>query len=205
VPVHRQGYQRQPSPADRFFDDFFNLDFPNPSSMNEFVPSLDVFEDDREVRVEVELPGMDEKDIDVNLSGNMLTIRGEKHHEEEINERGVHRRERRYGSFVRTIELPQGLDFEEISANFKNGVLSVRVPKTEEFKQRTRNIPIGERRDLQAETLPERKPMNEREATQERKPMNERERLQREQDRIDQEPRADRGDSPLKDRRSPLE
>lgn len=99
VPVHRQGYQRQPSPADRFFDDFFNLDFPNPSSMNEFVPSLDVFEDDREVRVEVELPGMDEKDIDVNLSGNMLTIRGEKHHEEEINERGVHRRERRYGSF----------------------------------------------------------------------------------------------------------
>lgn len=173
VPVRRQGYQPS-SPADRFFDDFFNLDYPNPSMGRDFIPSLDVSEDAREVRVECELPGMDEKDIDVSLSGNVLTIQGEKRSEEESKERGVHRRERRYGAFLRTVELPQGLDLDSVDACFKNGVLCVTLPKTEEFRQRVRNIPIGGRTETSMPPERERSYMSDRERAQ----MSDRERAQ---------------------------
>jgi len=95
-----------------------------------FGPSTDVTETDNSVDVSVELPGMTEKDIDISLSDTAMTIRGEKHIEHQEDRKGVHIRERSYGSFYRMIPLPVGVDTNKAEAVFKNGVLTVSLPKT---------------------------------------------------------------------------
>ncbi len=147
VPVRRQSYYAaSPTFADKFFDDFLNnVDF-TPSLTRDFIPSLDVSDDQKVIRIECELPGMEEKDVDLSLAGNILTIRGEKRSEQESRERGRYKCERRYGSFSRSVELPTGLDLDKVTAHFKNGVLSVEIPKTEEYQKQVRSIPIGEQK-----------------------------------------------------------
>ena len=107
-----------------------------------FTPIVDVKEDDKEVVVKAELPGIDEKDIDVVLSEHALTIKGEKKEEREDKGKGYYRMERSYGSFHREIPLPAGIDLQKVEAAFKNGLLSVTLPKTEEAKQTGRKIPV---------------------------------------------------------------
>ena len=99
-------------------------------------PAIDVFEKDGELRVQAELPGLAEKDVEITVEGNVLAITGEKTDETEVNEKDFYRRERSYGRFARRIALPAGAQKDQITAKFKDGVLKVKIPvqKTEAQK-----------------------------------------------------------------------
>jgi HSP20 family protein len=103
-------------------------------------PALDVAETDSEYKITAELPGMSRDDIDVTLEQGRLTISGTKEEEQKEEKENYVRTERSYGSFTRTVPLPATVDEENIEANFKDGVLSLRLPKTEEA--RGRKVPI---------------------------------------------------------------
>jgi HSP20 family protein len=106
------------------------------------MPRLDVAEDDKAFHVTVELPGLSEKDVAVTVTDRVLTISGEKREEKEKKDKDVVRRERAYGSFRRAIELPGDVDAGKIAAKFKDGVLTVDVPKTKEAQERVKKIPV---------------------------------------------------------------
>ena len=97
-------------------------------------PALNVREDDDCLYAEAEIPGVDPKEIEIEVVGNVLTLRGEKKHEREEEGKGFHCVERRYGEFNRSIELPTTVDSEKVSAEYKNGVLTVTLPKHPESK-----------------------------------------------------------------------
>jgi HSP20 family protein len=115
--------------VDRLFDDF-TRGFPafggNGSNL---VPSMDVTETDKEIEIAAELPGLEEKDVQINVADNLLTIRGEKKAEKEQKDKNYRLVERSYGSFERTLELPDGVNADAIKASIANGVLKVTVPK----------------------------------------------------------------------------
>ncbi|HWP27054.1 MAG TPA: Hsp20/alpha crystallin family protein [Xanthobacteraceae bacterium] len=113
---------------DRLFDDFMR-GWPTVGRLPEFAPEMDVTENDKEIEVTVELPGLEEKDIQINVADNFLTIRGEKRAEKNEETRNYRHYERSYGSFSRTIELPPGIDADAIKASLSKGVLKVTVPK----------------------------------------------------------------------------
>ena len=108
----------------------------------EFLPRVDVSETGKEVRITAELPGLDEKDMEVAVTNNMLTIKGEKKVEEE--EGDYYHSERSYGYFNRTIALPQGIDADKAEAKFKKGVLKVTIPKKPEAQSSRRKIVLTE-------------------------------------------------------------
>ena len=131
------------------FDDFFRgwgTDLTPWRSVGEVVkaysPKVDVTDSEREVRVTAELPGMEEKDVEVSFSGDVLTIQGEKRAEHEEKGQQVYRLERSYGAFCRTIPLPAPVEEGKVSASFKNGVLTVTLPKTAEAQQKAARIPV---------------------------------------------------------------
>jgi len=115
---------------DRLFDDF-TRGFPTLSGngANALVPSMDVTETDKEIEITAELPGLEEKDVQVNVADNLLTIRGEKRAEREQKDKNYRLVERSYGSFERTLELPDGVNADAIKANISKGVLKVSIPK----------------------------------------------------------------------------
>ena len=104
---------------------------------------FELSETDEEIRVKVELPGMDEKDIAVELEEGMLVIRGERKEEKETRKRNYHVAEMSYGSYHRTIPLPAGIDCEKAQAKFKHGVLTLALPKTDEVRADRRRIPVS--------------------------------------------------------------
>ena len=105
-------------------------------------PAVDVSEKDKEFEITAELPGMSEKDIEVKLSNGNLMIKGEKREETEEHEKDYHLSERRYGSFVRSFAVPDGVDAEKIEAAFENGVLKVRLPKSPQAKASEKKIEV---------------------------------------------------------------
>ncbi len=107
-----------------------------------YMPSMDIAETDDGLRIDVELPGLDEKDIDVTISPTSLTIRGEKSEERSDERKDYVFRERSYGSFERTIPLPEGVDIDRAKATFRKGVLTITLPHTEEAKRRSRRVQI---------------------------------------------------------------
>jgi HSP20 family protein len=128
----------------RLFDDAFrSFDAPTLFGRMPTWPSLEVSETDKEVRVAAELPGLEENDVEVLLEDGGLTIRGEKKAESEDKER--HFSERFYGRFERRIPLGFEAEEEKVSAAFKNGVLTVTVPKTAEAQKSMRRVPINGR------------------------------------------------------------
>ena len=106
------------------------------------MPSLDLYEEKGDVVVKAELPGLDKEEIEVTVSGDVVTIKGEKKKEEEVKEKDYYRRERSYGSFARSVQLPCEVKGDEIKANFKDGVLEIRCPKSEEAKKKSVSIKI---------------------------------------------------------------
>lgn len=141
---------------DRVFDDFdrgFHL-FPfrrstldvEPFWRREWAltsaPAVDVVETDKSYEITAELPGMDEKDIEVKLANGGLTIKGEKHEEKEEKEKDYYLHERHYGAFERTFRMPDGIDADKIEASFKKGVLTVVLPKTTEAQSAAKQIPV---------------------------------------------------------------
>jgi len=129
------------------FDDFFR-GFPlaSPGALDDrfgaFYPSIDVKEGDKEIIVKAELPGLEEKEIEVLLADDALTIKGEKKEEKEDKGKNYYHMERTYGSFHRVIPLPVEVDSKKVEATFKNGVLSVVLPKTEKAKASGKKISI---------------------------------------------------------------
>jgi HSP20 family protein len=105
-------------------------------------PAVDVVEKDDAIQIAAELPGMDEKDIEVSVADDMLTIRGEKKEEKEEKRRNYYMAERRYGSFERSFRLPASVNQDKIDASFQKGVLTIVLPKTEEAKKKAKKIAI---------------------------------------------------------------
>ena len=108
----------------------------------EWLPAVDVAETKNEVVVKVEAPGMDSKEFDISLSEGTLTISGEKKQEKEEKEANYHLIERRYGTFTRSIPLPQAVESDKISTSYKNGVLTVMFPKSEGTKRKEIKIKV---------------------------------------------------------------
>jgi HSP20 family protein len=99
-------------------------------------PAVDIYEDDNAIVIKAELPGMDKEDIVVELKDRVLTLKGERAYENEVNEDNYYRKERAYGKFHRAFVLPEGYDPEKVDADFKDGVLKITVPKPEEKKSK---------------------------------------------------------------------
>lgn len=116
---------------DRLFDEF-TMRWSPPAGrrpLGELVPSMDVTETDKEIEITAELPGLEEKDVQVNVADNVLVIKGEKKAEKDEKDKEYRLFERSYGSFYRALELPSGVDPNAIKASLSNGVLKVTVPK----------------------------------------------------------------------------
>ena len=110
--------------------------------MEEVSPKVDIFEEGDNFVVKAEIPGMKKEDIEVNLTDDMVTISGEKKHEEKVEKKDYYRLERSYGSFTRSFRLPKEVQTDKAKATFKDGVLEVKVPKTEEAKKKEKKITV---------------------------------------------------------------
>jgi len=112
------------------------------SSFGFAAPAIDVTEGDNAYTISAELPGLEAKDLDVSISGDMLVIKGEKQQQKEQKDKNYHMTERAYGSFQRAFALPQGVDRDKIAADLSKGVLTVTLPKTAEAQKPTKKIEI---------------------------------------------------------------
>ena len=146
--------------VDRLFDDFnmspfrmspFRLPFRRPSfDIEPFwapeswvaVPAVDLVERDNAFEMHADLPGLDEKDIEVMVANGVLTIKGEKEENKEEKKEDFHMRERRFGSFERALRIPDGVDTDKIEAAFKKGVLTVMLPKTADSQKPVKKIEV---------------------------------------------------------------
>jgi HSP20 family protein len=114
---------------DRLFEDFGRGWSMAAGTGTDLIPTMDVTETEKEIEITAELPGLQEKDVQVNFADNVLTVKGEKKAEKEEKEKNYRLFERRYGSFSRSIELPEGTNADAIKATISNGVLKVTIPK----------------------------------------------------------------------------
>src|SRR5215475_14428163 len=105
-----------------------------PAATTSWSPAVDIFETEGEIVVKAELPGMERKDITLNLEKNVLTLKGERRFEKETKDENYHRIERSYGAFSRAFAIPATVDEEHISAEYKDGVLKIALPKKEQAK-----------------------------------------------------------------------
>ncbi len=133
---------------DRMFDSFWRGMGPQPFApsiwgFDDAVPAIDQSEDETAYHVAVELPGIEEKDVEVNLADNVLTIRGEIKLDKEEKEKSYYLRERAHGAFSRSLSFPVQIDDGKVKAAFANGVLSVTLPKVKEAQKKAKTIAIA--------------------------------------------------------------
>jgi len=132
--------------ADRIVDDFRHgapwPGFGLPNERAHFAPIMDVFETDNAIEIDAELPGMTEKDIDISVVDNVLTVTGEKKAETEKSDTGYYMVERSCGAFTRLLTLPYEVDASKVDAKFDKGVLKITLPKLAEVKMKTKKITI---------------------------------------------------------------
>ncbi len=147
-----EGLRRE---IERLFDDFrpfgwrlpsrrgaFEFDIPKALGGWSVDPAFDLVEKNQEYEITAELPGIDEKNVEIKVSNNLLTIRGEKAESKEEKEKDYYLSERRFGSFQRSFQLPDGVDGDRIEATFAKGVLTVRLPKTAQAQSAERKISV---------------------------------------------------------------
>jgi len=128
------------------FNRLFNESFrnhPEESALTTWAPAVDIYETPNELVVKADLPDVNEKDIDVRVENNLLTIRGERKFEKSVSEENFLRVERTYGAFSRSFSLPNTVNAETIGAEYKNGVLTVTLPKREESKPRQVKVTVN--------------------------------------------------------------
>ena len=123
------------------FSGFEGFGFEHPTTSATFLPPVDILEDDHNIKLKAEIPGVKQEDLSVTLENNVLTITGERKFEEKEEKENFHRIERRYGKFSRSFTLPAGVDPASVNATFEDGVLNITLPKREEFKPK--QITIG--------------------------------------------------------------
>ncbi|MBS1856311.1 MAG: Hsp20/alpha crystallin family protein [Acidobacteria bacterium] len=126
----------------RQFEDAFSRFFSEPQSNRPWAPAVDIYETDNELVLKADLPDVELKDLDVRVENQTLTITGERKFERKENAKGYHRVERSYGNFARSFSVPNTFDTEKIGASFKNGVLTVTLPKKEAAKPRQIKVEI---------------------------------------------------------------
>ncbi len=114
-----------------------------------FAPAVDVYEDEHNITLKLEVPGIDEKDIDVSIANNTLTVRGERKFDKEEKEENFHRIERIYGSFTRSFTLPNTVDLEQVSAHYNKGVLKIRLAKKAEAKPKQIKVNVEGEKTLE--------------------------------------------------------
>jgi len=129
-------------PGLRLFQDSLSRLFSEPAS-RPWSPAVDIFETDNELVLKADLPDVDPKNVAIELENGTLTLKGERKFEQKQNGKGFHRIERSYGSFTRAFSLPDTVDGEKVKADYKNGVLTVTLPKKEVAKPRTINVEIN--------------------------------------------------------------
>jgi HSP20 family protein len=117
--------------------------FPFLPERGRWAPALDLYEKENNLIVEAELPGIPREAVKITCTDNTLTIQGETRKEEEEKREGYYRAERRYGSFYRTVSLPEAVDFEKAKAQFRDGVLQITLPKVAKPEEKGRTIPIS--------------------------------------------------------------
>lgn len=129
-------------PVARLFENFLGDElFPSEDVSNRaWMPAVNIRETEAAFLIEAELPGLTKKDVEITLENNLLKLSGERRFEKDAQEENYHRVERSYGSFLRTFSLPSQVDSEGVKANFKEGVLTIEVPKAEEAKPRKISI-----------------------------------------------------------------
>ncbi|GAB6183935.1 Hsp20/alpha crystallin family protein [Thermodesulfovibrio hydrogeniphilus] len=135
---------------ERLFDEVMRRPFsvfgsllPRVSSAEEMItPAVDLYEEGDDLVIKAELPGINKEDIEVKLTEDYITISGEKKKEEKVEEKDYYRYERSYGSFSRTFRLPVEVQTDKAKAKFENGVLEIRIPKSEEAKTKERKLQI---------------------------------------------------------------
>ena len=126
----------------RLFEDAFNRMLTEPATNRPWSPSVDIYETENELVLKADLPEGDQKNIDVRVENQTLTIAGERQFEKKDDHKGYHRIERSYGSFVRSFAVPNTFDTDHIGASFKNGVLTVTLPKKEAAKPRQIKVEV---------------------------------------------------------------
>jgi len=114
-----------------------------------FAPAVDVYEDEHNVTLKIEVPGIEEKDIDVRVENNTLTVHGERKFEKEEKEENFRRVERQYGSFTRSFTLPNTVDHESITANYDKGMLKIKLAKKAEAKPKQIKVNVGSEKTLE--------------------------------------------------------
>jgi len=115
-----------------------------------FAPPVDIYEDEHTIALKLEVPGIDEKDIDVRIEGNTLTVHGERKIEKEEKEENFRRVERQYGSFTRSFTLPSSVDTGQVSADYDRGVLKINLSKKAEAKPKQIKVNVGSEKTLEA-------------------------------------------------------
>ena len=118
-----------------------------------FVPPVDVYEDEHNVTLKIEVPGIDEKDIDVRVENNTLTVHGERKFEKEEKEENFRRVERQYGSFTRSFTLPNTVDTENIQAHYDKGILKIQLAKKAEAKPKQIKVSVGSQKPLEGKEV----------------------------------------------------
>jgi len=124
---------------DHLFDDAFTRPFRLSNSFGS-VPSVDMYQTDNEIVVKAAIPGVKTDDVQINVTGELLTIKGEVKEKEEVKEKAYHLREQRWGTFERSIALPTEVIADKAKAEFENGVLTITLPKAEEVRPKSINI-----------------------------------------------------------------
>jgi HSP20 family protein len=131
-----------PSTSFRMLEDTLNRFFSEPASSRPWTPAVDIRETENELVLKADLPEMKLEDLDIRLENGTLTLKGERKFEKKEEDRGYHRIERSYGSFVRAFSLPEYVDAEKVAADYKDGVLTVTIPKKEVAKPRAIKVNI---------------------------------------------------------------
>jgi HSP20 family protein len=114
-----------------------------------FAPAVDVYEDDHNLTLKIEVPGIDEKDIDVRVENNVLTVHGERKFEKEEKEENFRRVERQYGSFTRSFTLPNTVDTDRVQANYEKGILKIQLAKKAEAKPKQIKVNVSGEKSLE--------------------------------------------------------
>jgi HSP20 family protein len=135
--------------VNRLFHESFSAGRDESLATSSFAPAVDVYEDEHNITLKLEVPGIDEKDIDVRVENNTLTVHGERKFEKEEKEENYRRIERQYGSFSRTFTLPNTVDTESVSADYDKGVLKIKLAKKSEAKPKQIKVNVGGEKTLE--------------------------------------------------------
>lgn len=134
---------RDYDPGIKLFEDTLNRFFSTPETARPWTPSVDILENENEIVLRADVPGIRETDIDIKIEDGTLTLKGERKFDAETKDKGYHRIERGYGSFVRCFSLPDSVDPEKVAADYKSGVLTVTLPKKEVAKPRSVKVKVN--------------------------------------------------------------